>query len=83
MEINVCVSPGEELRQRQRVQKKEPTQRTKAKKVTSRFVVKLLWETVARQNHTSVQIIGIKPAAPAVCTLLSVGAVGVWSWTVG
>lgn len=66
-EIKFCISLGEELRSTEappRAQKQPSWER--AKIVTSRFVIKLLWKTVAKQNHTSIQIIGIKLAASAV-----------------
>lgn len=68
LEIKFCISVGEQLRNTRappRAQNRSLSGE-RAKKVTSRFVIKLLWNTVAKQNHTPVHISGPVLPAPAV-----------------
>lgn len=60
LEIKFCISVGEESRSTRappRAQNQSPPGE-RAKKVTSRFVIKLLWNTVAKQNHTQFRLVG-------------------------
>lgn len=55
LEIKFCISVGEQSRSTRappRAQNRSPPGE-RAKKVTSRFVIKLLWNTLAKQNHIS------------------------------